>query len=105
MEILREVQTYPLLSAAPFSTQHFLSCLAQKEYSRVINIRKNANVLDNIKTPVLKAFLTSATNFVYSPILIRVLYFFPVDSFTFLFDATDLEVEASECRYVRRDCQ
>ena len=88
-----------------------MSCLLAQQDSRLINVEllHCENVLiNNRKTPVLKAFLTSATNFVYSPILIRVLYFFyffPVDPFTFIFDASDLEVEASEWRHVRWHCQ
>ena len=99
------------------------SCLEHNKDSNVLPIsttrfkgdQKNVELLhcenvliNNRKTPVLKAFLTSATNFVYSPILIRVLYFFyffPVDPFTFIFDASDLEVEASEWRHVRWHCQ
>ena len=50
--------------------------------------------MDNFKTPVLKAFLTSPTNFVYSPILMCDIQL-PIDPFKILFVANDLEVEAA----------
>ena len=92
-----------------------MSCLLAQQDSSIKGDQKNVELLhcenvliNNRKTPVLKAFLTSATNFVYSPILIRVLYFFYFFLsilFAFIFDASDLEVEASEWRHVRWHCQ